>query len=78
MRIIGVDPGTRKMGVGVIEKSGSNEKCVFYETLSAPARLSLPERLHRLHRDLEAVVEEYAPEEMAVEGVFFCKDFKAE
>jgi len=73
-RVIGIDPGTHLMGVGIVEKIGNQFKSIYFETLEAPARAPLPERLHYLFNELSQIMKVYAPEVMAVENVFFSQN----
>lgn len=67
MRVIGLDPGLRCTGWGVIEQSGSRLSHVANGTLRSDGALGLAERLVQLRVALEAVLAEYRPEAAAVE-----------
>jgi len=56
--IIGVDPGTRKMGVGVIRVDGKRLEFVHGELLEVKARLPLCERLAELQEDLRSLLDQ--------------------
>lgn len=73
-RIIGIDPGTRIMGYGVIEALGPALACVAYGAISVPPALPLSERLLRLHAELLVVMERYLPQVAAVEEPFVAKN----
>jgi len=77
MRVLGVDPGTLKMGVGVIDKKGQQLHVVHYETIKASNRLPLSKRLHVMFDQLEKLFETHCPDVLAMEDIFYCKDFKA-
>jgi crossover junction endodeoxyribonuclease RuvC len=70
IRIIGIDPGLRRTGWGVIESAGSRLAFVACGTVTPPTEGSLAERLCALHHGLSAVIENHAPEEAAVEETF--------
>lgn len=70
MRIIGVDPGLVSTGWGVIEMRGSSLYFVGCGTISPKKDLPLSERLLTLHRDLSAVIAQYAPTHAALEETF--------
>ena len=76
-RIIGIDPGLRNMGWGVIETEGSRLVFVDAGTVRAERSLALSERLRILHEELAAVVSRYTPDEAAVEETFVNKDARA-
>ena len=73
MRVLGIDPGLRHMGWGVIDVSGSKIVHVANGTCcSVGADLGL--RLVSLHRQLSEVVAQFVPETAAVEQTFVNKD----
>lgn len=67
MRVIGLDPGLRHMGWGIIDADGSRLVHVANGTLRSDDRLGLPERLVQLKCGLEEVLSLYAPRTAAVE-----------
>ncbi len=73
-RILGIDPGSLHLGIGLIEKRGNRFRLLFAETLNAPAKKSFFERLDYLHIRLRDRIEELKPEEIAVEDTFFAKN----
>lgn len=77
MRVLGIDPGTYRMGIGILETQGSRYGLVAFESVQIPKNLSLPERLKEIHRAVSDSIERYAPEVMALENVFFGKDVRA-
>ncbi|MHA6326057.1 crossover junction endodeoxyribonuclease RuvC [Roseivivax sp. CAU 1753] len=73
VRVLGIDPGLRNLGWGVIDADGSRLRHVANGTCrSVPGDLA--PRLLALHRQLWAVLERYAPEVAAVEQTFVNKD----
>lgn len=73
MRIIGIDPGLRCLGWGVIEAEGSRLRHVANGQILSGAG-DLAARLLALHRQLTVVLVEYAPQAAAVEQTFVNKD----
>jgi len=69
MRIIGVDPGSRFTGVGVIEVTGDRVRCVHHGVIKAGDG-EFPQRLGTIFTQLRALVAEHHPDEAAVETVF--------
>ncbi|MBS40321.1 MAG: crossover junction endodeoxyribonuclease RuvC [Rhodospirillales bacterium] len=76
MKLIGLDPGLRATGWGIIDTRGNNLTYIADGTVRIPARLGLAERLAVLFRELTAVLENYRPEEAAVEETFVNKNPK--
>lgn len=70
MRVIGLDPGLRNTGWGVIDVTDNRLSHVANGVVSTDARLSLAERLVQLEEGLAAVIERFAPVEAAVEETF--------
>jgi len=71
MRILGVDPGLTRCGVGVIDLDAKRKPCfVSVNVLRTPAEADLPTRLGQLAEQLSEVFENYAPDVLAVERVF--------
>lgn len=69
VRILGVDPGSRATGIGLIEVAGSRQRCIVHETLRLPD-LPLEQRLLRLLTRLRELIAEHRPDEVAMEEVF--------
>ena len=71
MRVLGVDPGLTRCGVGVVEgAAGRPLRLVHVEVVRTPADADLPERLLLLAAALDAAVAAYVPDVVAVERVF--------
>ena len=71
MRILGVDPGTRRTGAGIIESNGNRYSLVHFEIFTVPAQVPIADRLHRIHRFLQGILRDYRPDVLALENVFF-------
>ncbi len=69
-RIIGIDPGLRHTGWGVISVNGSRLSFIGCGAIHPPAKAPLAERLHALHQELARVIEAYQPGEAAIEQTF--------
>lgn len=73
MRVLGIDPGLRNLGWGIIEAQGSRLTHVANGTIHSQGQ-DLAQRLLSLHRALTEVVIAYAPTAAAVEQTFVNKD----
>ena len=79
-RILGIDPGSQRTGVGIIDVDAAGRAThVFHAPLdllagAAAAPGDLPQRLRRLPAGLRAIVEEHHPDEVAIEQVFMSKN----
>jgi crossover junction endodeoxyribonuclease RuvC len=71
MLILGIDPGTAIMGYGLIEKKGNRLFPLTYACWRTPAHTPMSERLLSLYQDLQAFLQRYQPQHVAVEELFF-------
>ena len=74
MKLLGLDPGLRATGWGVVFFDGDHLRHVANGTIRVKPDAPLAERLHELFRNLVAVVEEQAPDSVAVEETFVNKN----
>ncbi|MGO9389346.1 crossover junction endodeoxyribonuclease RuvC [Rhodoblastus sp.] len=74
VRILGIDPGLRHTGWGVIEADGSRLAFVACGAVHSETGQSLAERLRALHDGLAAVIAAHLPHEAAVEETFVNRD----
>jgi crossover junction endodeoxyribonuclease RuvC len=69
-RIIGIDPGLRRCGWGVIETQGNRLSFIASGVIKPATEASLAERLNELFTGLNAVLDQFEPDEAAVEETF--------
>lgn len=74
IRILGIDPGLRTTGWGLIEAEGSRLSFVACGTVTSDAAALLGERLRTLHIGLSAIVADHQPDEAAIEETFVNRD----
>src|SRR5215470_20375939 len=74
MRLVGLDPGLRHTGWGVIEVSGSRLRYVADGAVHTDGNRSLAERLVQLHEGLSEVIAAFKPDAAAVEETFVNKN----
>lgn len=72
-RILGIDPGSRYTGYGVIEVAGGKSRHLVCGRINATVG-EMPERLLKIFSGLGAVIGEFHPHEVAIEGVFVKKN----
>ena len=77
VRIIGIDPGLRNTGWGVIEAEGTRLSYVADGSVHSEADAPLATRLLQIHTQLAEVLQRYAPDEAAIEETFVNKDARA-
>jgi crossover junction endodeoxyribonuclease RuvC len=74
MRILGIDPGSRVTGYGLLEQRGSRLLHIDNGAIYARRDDDLALRLQTIYRGLCQVIENYAPETVAVEQIFVSKN----
>jgi len=74
IRILGIDPGLRRTGWGVIESEGNRLLFIACGSVEPPDDLPLASRLLAIHEGLAAVLGDFKPAEAAVEQTFVNKD----
>ena len=77
IRILGIDPGLRRTGWGMVEIAGNRLGFLACGSVTTNDRDSLAARLLTIHDGLMRIVEEFRPDEAAVEATFVNKDAKA-
>jgi len=77
VRILGIDPGLRRTGWGVIESDGVRLTYVASGLARSDAANDLATRLVEIHDELQEVVKFYKPDEASVEETFVNKDARA-
>ena len=77
IRIIGIDPGLRRTGWGVVETLGNSLRFIAAGTVRSDDKAELASRLRQLHEGLSAILAGHMPAEAAVEQTFVNKDAAA-
>ena len=71
MRILGLDPGTATTGYGIVDVEEGEFTAVTYGVIKTPARMPMPQRLQLIQQELQQLLDEYQPETVGIEEVFF-------
>jgi crossover junction endodeoxyribonuclease RuvC len=77
VRVLGVDPGLTRCGIGVVEGPASSPVLVSKELVRTPREDPLEERLDALHRAVAGAIERYRPDAVAVERVLFSSNVRS-
>lgn len=67
---LGIDPGSRFTGYGLVEREGRKLRLVAHGCIKLPPSLELAARLARIYRDVAALVADHRPHQVAVEAPF--------
>ncbi len=73
MRLLGVDPGSQKTGVGIIDVQGSRLQHVYHTVIRCGSG-NFDRRLHMLFSRLSDIIGEFRPESAAIEDVFVARN----
>ena len=74
MIIFGIDPGFAITGYGVIEKIGNKYRILDYGAITTEAKLDFKTRLSIIYKEINEKFEEFKPDCVAMEELFFCKN----
>lgn len=77
MRVLGIDPGTQHLGLGLVEAERGRLLHVAHFLLVPKDHGELPEKLSYLFDAISAVIAEHRPDAVAVEGVFHAKNARS-
>jgi crossover junction endodeoxyribonuclease RuvC len=72
--ILGVDPGTRITGFGIISSDGSRWQPLDFGCISPPPKLPLPKRYLLIHSGIEQLLDHYPIDALAIENQYVCKN----
>lgn len=76
MRILGIDPGTGRIGWGILDINDNKEILAAFGCIEIPAHTPLPQRLETIFLELGKIIEEYKPDQAAIEELFFATNAK--
>ena len=76
MRILGIDPGIAIMGYGVIEFKENKIKVLENGVVTTSSKTKTGKRLELLYENLHQIIEEFQPDEFAIEELFFNSNVK--
>ena len=77
MRILGIDPGSHVTGYGIIEKEGNYLRHVLHGEIQAKKDSPLSIMLISIYQQLSAVIEQNAPQAIALENIFYGKNVRS-
>jgi crossover junction endodeoxyribonuclease RuvC len=77
MRILGIDPGSRITGYGIVTREGNRLIHVDNGAIFTDSHKDFPQRLKRIYRGLIEIIEQHHPDVMAVENIFFATNVQS-
>jgi crossover junction endodeoxyribonuclease RuvC len=75
--ILGIDPGTTVLGYGLIHVKGKKLEMLNFGVIHLSKLPTHPDKLKRIYDRLIGIIEEYKPDEMAIEAPFFGKNVQS-
>jgi crossover junction endodeoxyribonuclease RuvC len=76
MRVLGIDPSSQATGYGLVEFSRDRYRVLHYGTIRPSRKAPLPLKLHEIKTGVDALIDQYAPEEIAIENPFYAQNIK--
>ncbi len=76
MKVLGIDPGYDRLGVAVVEKENNKENLIFSDCILTNKDSELTNRIHSAGNAFKKILEEYKPDAVALETIFFNKNIK--
>jgi crossover junction endodeoxyribonuclease RuvC len=77
MRVMGIDPGSRITGYGIIESVGNRLVHVDNGAIFSDVKKDFSLRLYTIYQELTVIIDRYRPETVAVENIFFAKNVQS-
>lgn len=77
MRIIGIDPGTIITGIGIIECRDGKITVINFDTINSKSTEHLSERLKKIYDVCCKKIDEFSPDEFAIETAFYSKNIQS-
>lgn len=71
MRILGIDPGYAILGYGIIDMKGNHFSVCGYGAVTTDASMKMPDRLKHLYTQIMEIIQEYEPDVVSIEELFF-------
>ncbi len=76
MRVLGIDPSLQSTGFGIVENRGDNLQAVVYGIIRTDRRSEFHHRLNEIRTELEKVIDQFSPEEVAIENPFYARNVR--
>ena len=77
MLVLGVDPGSRVTGYGLVEKKNNQMTCIHAGTIRSSGKIPFYQRIHKIFHSMTELMTSNRPQEVAIEDVFFAKNVKS-
>lgn len=74
MKILGIDPGLGRMGWGILDVQGSKISATGFGCIETEPKSDIPGRLFALYDEVCRIIDEYEPDVLSIEDLFFAKN----
>jgi crossover junction endodeoxyribonuclease RuvC len=75
--VLGIDPGTLVTGYGIVTHRGAELRLLTCGTITNRSDVPMPIRLHKIYRELQALMQKHSPDEVAIESAFYGKNVQS-
>ena len=75
--VLGIDPGSKFTGYGLVAKEGTKLRLVAAGRIATKASAPLSDRLGQVFSGLEGVLQQYSPDVVSVEDIFYAKNLRS-
>lgn len=76
MRVMGIDPGSICTGYGIVDATNGHLEAVHWGGIRCKPKQAFPQRLKTIYEELMRIIEEYSPDAVAIEDLFFASNAK--
>lgn len=76
MRVLGIDPGIGRLGWGIIDSEKTKVQAGGYGCVETLQNSDIPGRLYAIYDEVCRIIDEYKPDSLAIEDLFFAKNAK--
>jgi crossover junction endodeoxyribonuclease RuvC len=77
MLVLGIDPGSRVTGFGLVERERTGLTCIRSGIISLSGEIPFYERIHRIYHSITEIMTQHRPDQLAIEDCFFAKNVKS-
>jgi crossover junction endodeoxyribonuclease RuvC len=77
MIVLGVDPGSRVTGYGIVEKRNNEISYIHSGHIRSTGKIPFYDRIHNIFQSMVKIMDDYRPQEMAIEDMFYAKNVQS-
>lgn len=77
MLVLGVDPGSKITGYGLVEKRNNDMTCIHSGLIRSPNKTPFYKRIYNIFESMVDIMSRYQPQEMAIEDLFYAKNIQS-